>query len=119
MDNYLEEVPSAHIALASCNLGEPVSVTYKRFSKLSFFGLRIPEITERNLAELENIRFDEQDRAMITPHSDKSTMIIASSLRENKASVPFIVASAERLSESICDVLERLKKNESFRIAAT
>ena len=109
---YTQKVPAAHIALVSKHLDESADVTYKRLFKFSCLGLKIPVVV---LDLLENVRFDEQDCILITAGNEDSVSVDYK-LSYDRPSVPFIVAGAEILAESVFDVFKRFSRMKCLGI---
>jgi hypothetical protein len=104
---YKNRIPVAHIVLASFQLNEPVAKTLERLQRFIHLGLEVSHVEPESLG---NLTATPEDLIALSNNSDKEELSASDFLEDDKASVAYVILTAERLGESIAATLKRLKR---------
>jgi hypothetical protein len=104
---YENRISAAHIVLASFQLNEPVAKTLERLQRFIHLGLEVSQIDTESLGDLTATP---EDLIALSNNSDKQYLSASYSLKDDRASVAYVILAAERIGESIAATLKRLQR---------
>jgi len=102
-----DRIPAAHIILASFQLNEPVAKTLERLQRFTHLGLEVSQIDTESLG---NLTATSEDLVAFSDNSEKEYLTASYSLEDDRASVAYVILTAERIGESIAATLKRLQR---------